>query len=330
MTFRTNAGSAAAAAGRWLATCIVAILLQACAEPPQLPLQLALNPWVGYDPLVLARERGLLDPAQLRVVELETSSDSVQQLRNGLIDAAALTLPEAIELAAAGTDVRIVAVLSLSKGADAVLVANGIADAAALKGGRIGLENSALAAIMLQRLLEAGHMRRDDVHLVTLPVSDHEWAMRRGHVDAVITFEPVISRLRATGFRIVLDSADMPGEVVDVLVVRTDVLQRRPGQVKALLDAFERGRREMLEQPEQAARELAPGADLSVVDYLSALSRVRLYSLQQSGELLRDVPHSPVLALDRLSTDLKSAGRMMLEPRWSTLFATDFVAGESP
>ena len=43
------------------------------------------------DTLVLARERGLTDPAKLRVVELESSSESARQLRNGLLEAAGLT-----------------------------------------------------------------------------------------------------------------------------------------------------------------------------------------------------------------------------------------------
>ncbi|WP_341929541.1 ABC transporter substrate-binding protein, partial [Methyloversatilis discipulorum] len=153
-------------------------LLAGCGEAPQLPLRVGLNPWVGYDPLVLARERGLFDPSDLRVVELETSSESARQLRNGLIEAAGLTLPEAVELAAAGIDVRVVAVLSLSRGADAVLARPGIGSADRLRGGRIGLEDTALAAIMLQRLLETGGLRRDEVSLVMLPVVEHESALK--------------------------------------------------------------------------------------------------------------------------------------------------------
>lgn len=325
MTCRTNAATVSPAWRRW-ALLAVALLLHACAEPPQQPLRLAINPWIGYDPLVLARERGWVDPADLRVIELETSGDSVHHLRNGLIDAVGLTLPEAIELAASGTDIRIVALLSLSKGADAVLARKGLRDAAMLRGSRVGLEDTALAAVMLQRLLEAGGLRRDDLHLVKLPVKDHELAMRRGELDAVITFEPVISRLRANGFDVVLDSADMPGEVVDVLVVSADVLARQPHQVQLMLDAFERGRVELLERPAQAARDLAPGVDLSADEYLAALSRIRLYAAAESRDLMRRVPEVPALALDQLGADLKAGDRMMLAPRWSLLFAGDLPA----
>ncbi|MBL8468319.1 ABC transporter substrate-binding protein [Methyloversatilis discipulorum] len=299
---------------------VALMLLASCGEAPQLPLRVGLNPWVGYDPLVLARERGLFSASDLRVVELETSTESARQLRNGLIEAAGLTLPEAVELAAAGTDLRVVAVLSLSKGADAVLARPGIASADRLKGGRIGLEDTALASIMLQRLLDAGGLRRDEVSLVMLPVIEHESALKAGRVDAVITFEPVISRLSSAGFVVVLDSANMSGEVVDVLVVRADALQARPHQVHVLLTAFEAGRREMLARPAEAANSLAAGADLSVDEYALALSRVNIYSDAQSKALLASPTDSPALGLARLSSDLKASGRMMADPDWSRLF----------
>lgn len=312
-----------------LALCLA---LAACSDPPQLPLRVGLNPWLGYDPLVLARERSLTDPAKLRVVELESSSESARQLRNGLLEAAGLTLAEAIELASSGVDIKVVAILSLSKGADAVVAQPGFANAASLKGARIGMENSALADVMLQRLLVAGGLQRDALALSRLPVVEHEAALTRGRVDAVITFEPVLSTLVAAGYRVLLDSASMPGEVVDVLVVRSDALSARPAQVHALLRAFEDGRRALLAQPEEAARTLAAGTDLDTASYLRALENVRLLTLEDSAVLFDAVPEARVLALGQLVSDLKASQRIMAEPDWTKLFdgrvAADVLAAE--
>ena len=306
---------------------VLSALLAACDAPPEPPLRVGLNPWIGYDPLVLARERGLFARSDLGVVELETSGESIRQLRNGLIDAAGLTLPEVMELASAGIDVRVVAVLSLSRGADAVVARAGLSEPALLRHARIGMENSALAAIMLRRLLEAGRLRQDELRPVVMPAIEHESAMSRGSVDAVITFVPVISRLSAAGFHVVLDSGGVGGEVVDVLVVRAEVLDSRPRQVALLRDAFELGRRALLADPSGAARALAPGADLSEAEYLAALSRIRLYSPEQSDDLLRRLPDTPALGLSRTSADLKASGRIMAEPDWRRLFVVP-VAGE--
>ena len=105
-----------------LVLCMVSAWLAGCgpASPPA-PWRIAVNPWVGYEPLVLAQETGTLPPA-MRVVELASNTETKRAFRNGLIELAALTLDEALRLADEGEALHIVAVLSDSAGADAVLV----------------------------------------------------------------------------------------------------------------------------------------------------------------------------------------------------------------
>ena len=316
----------------WFGVLACCVLLSACSAPPQLPLRVGVNPWVGYDPLVLARETRVLDADEVRVVELESSGESARQLRNGLLEAAGLTLVETVELVSAGVDLKVIGLLSLSKGADAVVARSGLAAPAALKGMRVGMENGALADIMLQHLLEAGGLSREDVEVVTLSVVEHELALRRGQVDAVITFEPVVSRLEAAGFHVMLDTNRMPGEVVDVLVIRSDALAARPQQARALLAAFEQGRVAMLARPQEAARMLAAGTDLNAAEYVRALGRLHLFSLKESATMLRQVPEVPALALQRLADDLHASRRVPSRPDWPSMFdagvAGSIVAAE--
>ncbi|WP_018411377.1 ABC transporter substrate-binding protein [Methyloversatilis thermotolerans] len=291
-----------------------------CEAPPRAPLTVGLNPWIGYDPLVFAREMELVDRDVLKVVELESTADSARQLRNGLIDAAGLTLPEAIELAATGTDIRIVAILSQSKGGDAVIAAPHLRQPSDLRGVRLGLEDTALASTMLARLSEEGRLRSEELTLVYAPAVMHEDMMRRGQVDAVITFEPVISRLLAAGFSNVLDSAHIQGEVIDVLVVRGEVAEARWHDVTLLLSAFDDGRRALLSEVDAAAGLLAPGLGLSAGEYLDALKGIRLFSAHESRALIDAAPSVGLLDLERVSADLKAAGRLMADPDWNDLF----------
>lgn len=304
----------------WMLTLVFCMVLAGCGEPPQMPLRVGVNPWLGYEPLVLARERKLLDPASVRVVELESTSESMRQLRNGRLHAAGLSLAEAIELAGSGLDIRVIALLSLSHGADAVVAHAEIKAPAALARARIGMENSALADVMLQRLLSAGNLRRDDVTIVRLPALRHEAALAQRLVDAVITFDPVLSRLASSGYSVLLDSAGMQGDVVDVLAIRTDALLTHPAQARALLRAFERGRRELLAQPVEAAQVLATGADLSSVEYLEAVDRVRFFSLEDSIRTIDALPDVPAIALQQLADDLRASHRLMKQPDWRLLF----------
>lgn len=303
-----------------------ALLLAACGEGPQPPLRVGVNPWVGYDPLVLARDRKLLDSSRVRVVELGSNTESMRQLRNGVLEAAALTLDEALRLADEGTALRIVALLDVSHGADAVLAAPRIAGPADLKGKRVAVEEGAVGAMVLARLLQAGGLAAADVTVQRVEASQHEGALRAGRVDAVVTFEPMKSRLEAQGFRTIFDSRQMPGEIVDVLVVRPDVLAGRPAEVTELLAGWERGREALVARPEAAAALLAPGADLTPDQYLATLRGLRFHSLADSARLLARHPAPLAFGDARPAETLLRLGLIGRPPDWRALLAPEAAA----
>lgn len=299
---------------------LLAMVLVACNAPPAPPLRVAVNPWVGYDPLVLARERRLIDPAQVRVVDLMSNSESQRALRNGLVDAAALTLDEALRLADSGVPLRIVAVLGVSQGADAVLAQADIDGPAALKGKRILLEETAVGALVLDRLLTAGGLRRDEVRTLHVESGQQEAVLQGGRADAVITYEPISSRLLARGYHVIFDSSRMPGEIVDVLAVRAELPAAR---TRALLAAWEAGRRSLLAEPQAAAAILAADSELSADAYLATLDGLRLLTPADSAARLAAPPGGGPAPLARdgaaLAQSLQALGLLARPPDWPAL-----------
>ncbi len=261
-----------------------------CAEPPVAPLRVGINPWVGYDPLVLAREQNLLDPQRVRVVELGSSAQSLRSLRNHVLEAAALTLDEALRLADQGFPLQIIAVLDVSHGADAVVGRASINHPADLAGKTIGVEDSAVGALMLGRVLQAGGLERQSVKVRRIELADHEPAWRQGKIDALVTFEPVRSQLLAQGAKVIFDSHLMPGEIIDVLVVRRDVLAARADDIVALLSAWEQGRRRLDERDSAAIEMLARGTELDPGTYRQTLDGLTLLPLEQSHAWMVGTP----------------------------------------
>jgi NitT/TauT family transport system substrate-binding protein len=265
-----------------------------CAEPPPAPLRVGVNPWVGYDPLVLAREQGQLDPARVTVVELGSSAHSLRSLRNRALEAAALTLDEVLRLADQGFRLRVVAVLDFSHGADAVLGRAPLEHPADLAGKTIGVEDSAVGAFLLGRALQSAGLQRDSVSVRRLEAADHEPAWRAGEIDALVTYEPMRSQLLRRGARVLFDSRQIPGEIVDVLVVREDVLAERPDDLTALLIAWEFGRTRLDRRDPEALQMLAKGTDLDPAGYRQTLDGLTLLSLSESHAWLQG--QDPLLA----------------------------------
>jgi NitT/TauT family transport system substrate-binding protein len=306
----------------WLVAVCLTLSVTACTERIVEPLAFGMNAWVGYDPLALARDRGWIDAKQVKVVELSSVAETLRHFRNGLLSAAALTLDETLRLAEEGQDIRVIAVLDASAGADMVLVRPELSGPQQLKGESIAVENSAVGALMLQRLLQAGSLARADLEVVHLPASRHLEALKNQRVDAAISYEPLAQSLVEAGFEPIFDSRQMPGEIVNVLVVKEGALRDRPDQVDALLAGWADGLQAFKDDPQGVADLLARGADLSPERYLVTLDRLAFYSPEQSLALLAGNPPALGQNSERLVKTLLHIGLLNDSPDWSRLIET--------
>ncbi|MDQ7055624.1 MAG: ABC transporter substrate-binding protein [Persephonella sp.] len=201
-------------------------------------LKIGTNVWPGYEPLYVARELGYLKGIPVHIVEYGSASQVIRAYRNRLINSAALTLDEVILLKSYGFDPVVVLVMDVSNGADAIVARKGIETLSDLKGKKVGVENSALGAYMLLRALEKAGLSLKDIRIVSIEVNEHYRWFKEGKVDAVVTFEPVKSKLTKIGGKVIFDSSQIPGEIVDVLVVERDYLDKHPQIVKKVVDGW--------------------------------------------------------------------------------------------
>ena len=232
---------------------LLALMLVSCVQPTQ-PLRVGTNVWAGYELLYLARERGLYDE-NVKLVELSSASDVMEALRRGDLEAGGLTLDETMTLIEEGIDLVVVLVFDVSAGADVVMASPEVKDLSDLRGRRIAVETTALGALMLEALLAKSGLTIDDVRVRHLALREHLDAYRRGEIDASITFAPYDSALAAEGAIRRFDSREIPGKILDVLVIRRDVLEQQDPQIRQLVDGYFQARR-LLETHPAASLEI--------------------------------------------------------------------------
>ena len=210
--------------GGWYAALgLGAGLFAGCAAPIP-PLNVATWPFPGYEFLFLAREQGRLDERAIRLLELTAVTDVRALLLQGRAQAATLTLDEVLHLRSEGLDLRVLAVLDQSAGADALMARPGLREPAALRGRKLALEPGGLSALILDAFLSEAKLSRSDLDIVPLAMPQVVQRFQEGAVDAAITFEPYVSQLEEQGARRLLDSQRLPGLICDVLAARADVL----------------------------------------------------------------------------------------------------------
>jgi NitT/TauT family transport system substrate-binding protein len=272
----------------------------ACDGTPTGPLRVGCNSWPGYAPLFLAADMGYLPRGKFRIISLPSATEVQRALENGLLDAAAVTLDEALRLKARGMAIKIVLVTDVSHGGDAIVARPWFETTKALRGRRIGVEGTALGAYMLGRALELAGLSPGDVEAVQLTLSEHEAAFLNGSVDAVVTFDPVRSRLLRGGAREIFTSRDIPGEVVDVVVVPESILAAREDVLSDLAAGWFRALDHVWRDQAEAARIMAPYLGLDPRETLSALGRMHLPDRGETVVLLGGGPGSLASVLVRM------------------------------
>ncbi|KZX63046.1 nitrate ABC transporter substrate-binding protein [Stutzerimonas frequens] len=206
-------------------------------QPESESIRIGSNRWLGYAPIYLADDLGWTAPSGIRLVEYPNTTGVLRGFRNGMLDAAMLTLDETLLLqdSAAELDLEIILVTNVSAGADALFARAPLTNLKDLAGQRIGVENTALGAYFLSRVLDQAGLRIDDLQVVSLPVHEQTAAFAAGDVDAVITFASEGPALESKGARRIFDSRRLPGEIVDVLVVdRQRVTREQRRRLRAL------------------------------------------------------------------------------------------------
>ncbi len=213
----------------------IVLMLGGCFSEEK-PLKVAISPWIGYEPIYQAEEFGWLDK-NIELVKGKIPSDSLKRIISGKVDAAAMTMEDVILARTQGVDLRIVAVLDISSGADIVLSKEPVKSLSELRGKRVGCENSALAFLILDKTLQKAGLQHTDITIIDVPPTQQLDAWKRNTVDVVITYEPYATQLLTLDANYVISSRELPEMIYDVLAVRADRVIGRESSIDKLLQS---------------------------------------------------------------------------------------------
>lgn len=257
------------------------------AHPEPGPFKLGIEPWLGYGQWHVAAKKGLFAEqglSDVQIVNFSEDKDINAALASGQLDAANIATHTAMGMVAAGLPVKIVTLLDFSLSADAILAGKGIQSVADLKGKEVAFEEGTTSDILLHYALASSGMTMADVKPVPMPAADAGGALIAGRVPVAVTYEPYISAARKQdpNVHLLFTAGKDPGLVSDVLVVRDEVIKSKPGQVLAMLKAWDAALKDY--QANKAADQaiIAEAVGSPVADLETAFDGVRYYSLAEA------------------------------------------------
>jgi NitT/TauT family transport system substrate-binding protein len=146
----------------------------------------------------------------------------------------ALTIP-----AAGGIDSTALIIGDFSNGNDGIVLKGENKTLSDLKGQNVNLVELSVSHYLLARGLEKVGLSEKDLKVVNTSDADLVAAFTTSDVTAVTTWNPLLAEIEATpGVTKVFDSSQIPGEIIDLMVVNSDTLKDNPAFGKALTGAW--------------------------------------------------------------------------------------------
>jgi NitT/TauT family transport system substrate-binding protein len=316
---------------RWPALLAAAVVfLNGCSTESADPIRIGLNAWPGYEFLYLAQEKGFYrdEGVDVRLVGFNSLSDARRAYERGQIDGLGTTIVEVLQAREYSKRTpQIVQAIDYSDGADMLLVRPGITNASSLRGARVGVELASVCVFVLYRALEKNGLSLKDVQLVSSDQATMTTAFERGNLDAVVTYPPnSVALLRSGQARRFFTSAEIPGEVVDVIAIEEDVCKRRPGDVERVIRAYHRAIAYAERNPDDAHAIMARREGITPSEFRQTLTDgVRMISQSEQSKYLR--PAGAVsAAITAADKALRDSGQIKGANRSHNIINPSFVS----
>lgn len=231
--------------------------------------------YVGWMPWGYIAESGIMDlhakkyGINVEIVQINDYVESINQYTAGEYDGCAMTNMDALSIpAAGGVDTTALIVGDFSNGNDGIIL-KGKDALADIKGQNVNLVELSVSHYLLARALDTVGLKEADITVVNTSDADMVAAFTTPDVTATVTWNPLLSEIEAfPDAHKVFDSSQIPGEIIDLMVVNTETLRDNPALGKALVAAWYDAMTLMAEEtgdaaPARSAMAEASGTDLA-------------------------------------------------------------------
>ncbi len=202
--------------------------------------------YAGWMPWDYAKSSGIMDKwaqkygIKVDVVQLNDYVESINQYTAGSFDGCSMTNMDALTIpAAGGVDTTALIIGDFSNGNDGIVMKGENKKLSDLKGQQINLVEMSVSHYLLARALESVKLTEKNVRVVNTSDADLVAAFKTKGVNTVVTWNPLLAEVAATPkVTKLFNSSQIPGEIIDLMVVNTKTLADNPNFGKALVGAW--------------------------------------------------------------------------------------------
>lgn len=231
-------------------------IVSGCSGKQKEPIRIGITSWPGYDYLLLAEEKGLLEKTGITVSIVNYSSlkDAREAYERGDIDVLGCTNVE-IALIRERTQLKPQAflVVDISTGGDVLLSQLSIKRISDLKGKTIALEQSNVNMLLLLRALQTQNYTLKDITMLEMTQAAIVDAFTKKKIDAAVSYLPFSAQLLSEGnARILFDTTEDPHLIFDIFIAEQSLIENRAKDLAVIFDLFYAGVEYSEKHPDEA------------------------------------------------------------------------------
>ena len=223
-------------------------------------VRLAIQPSCAFIPMYIAREKGWIDEAMKEIgvdvvwTDFESGPPMNESFAAGQQDIGVIgDVPAVTAVVNGQNNVYIASEEGGTFCAMLVMEDSGINSVADLKGKKIGVTIGSTGQNLTQKILaSAGLDFNKDIEAINVSMGDAQIVLTNHDVDAVVVWEPNVSRIAAIdGVKVLVDGGSVGFAGVNVVFARKDFVDANPDIVEAFLTQYTRAAKAFKENPEE-------------------------------------------------------------------------------
>ncbi len=247
--------------------------------------KLAWSIYAGWMPWGYLSDSGIMDKwaekygITVEITQINDYVESINQYTAGQFDGVSATNMDTLSIpAGSGVDTTALIVGDYSNGNDAVIL-KGEGDLTTLAGMPVNLVELSVSHYLLARALEsAGLAEADLAGVVNTSDADMVAAFATDDVQAVVTWNPLVSTIMEDpAANKLFDSSNIPGEIIDLMVVNTQTLADNPDFGKAVAGAWYEVMALMAAGDEGALTAMAEASGTDLAGYTAQLDATQMF-----------------------------------------------------
>ena len=242
--------------------------------------KVAWSPYTGWEPISYMVDSGILKKhadkhgITIEVNKLNDYVESINLYSAGEYDSVSITNMDALAFpAASGIDSTVLLPTDFSNGNDAI-VSKSCNTVQELKGKNINLVELSVSHYLLARALQQNGLTEQDVTVTNSSDAQIGSLFHASDDSTVVTWNPIVNSIKSQpNAKILFDSAKVPGEIIDTLIVKTN---SNESFKKALSGAWYETMQAMQNNPE-SLKVMADSAGGTLAEYNEQLTTTEMF-----------------------------------------------------